>query len=135
MSWTIHLRTFQIGTPAGSDEGLRIAVTRRPPRGIPKTDWKRVGRFDVWMPAVAPSAELLERFHPQHAEDPVVWKKFLAAYEKELLGSADSRQTVALLAELAARMPISIGCFCADESHCHRSRLYQVIVKMAELDG
>lgn len=90
MSRTIHLKTFQIGTPASKADGLRIAVTRRPPRGIPKADWKRVGRFDVWLPAVAPSAELLERFHPQQVEDPAVWKKFLAAYEKELLGSADT---------------------------------------------
>jgi len=128
----LQLGTFQIGSPALNNDGLRIAVTRRPPRGIPKADWKRVGCFDVWLPVVAPSTELLERFQPQHVKDPGIWNKFLAAYEKELLGSADTRQTVVLIATLAARMPVSIGCFCADESHCHRSRLYELIVRSAE---
>ncbi len=132
MSRIIHLTTFQIGTPAGSDGALRIAVTRRPPRGIPKADWKRVGCFDVWLPAVAPSADLLERFHPQGLTDPALWKKFLAAYEKELLATAESRQTVALLAELTTRIPVEIGCFCEQESHCHRSRLHDMILKMAK---
>jgi uncharacterized protein YeaO (DUF488 family) len=127
----IQLSTFQIGTPA-LEEGLRIAVTRRPPRGIPKADWKRVGCFDIWLPVVAPSAELLERFQPQQVKDPRLWKKFLGAYEKELLGSADTRQTIALIAALAARLPVSIGCFCADESRCHRSRLYELIVRAAD---
>ena len=132
MNRIVHLTTFQIGTPAGSDEALRIAVTRRPPRGIPKAEWKRVGCFDVWLPAVAPSADLLERFHPHGLTDPALWEKFLAAYEKEVLATAESRQTVALLAELATRIPVEIGCFCEQESHCHRSRLHDMILKMAK---
>jgi len=132
MTNPVHLATFRIGTPTTNPQAFRIAVTRRPPRGIPKADWKRLGCFDVWFPSIAPSAELIDRFHPQHESDPVVWKKFLAAYEKELLANAESRQTVALLAELATRIPIEIGCFCEQESHCHRSRLHEVIRKAAE---
>ena len=129
MSLPIRLSTFQIGTPARPEEGLRVAVTRRPPRGIPRANWKSIGQFDVWFPALAPSAELLARFHPQRETDPGLWQKFLQAYEKELLATAESRQTLALLAELAARTPISIGCFCQDESHCHRSRLRDVLLR------
>ena len=129
MSQTIQLGTFQIGTPAHPADGLRIAVTRHPPRGIPKSDWKRVGHFDVWFPALAPSAELLERFHPQHDTDPKIWKQFLNAYEKQLLANSESRQTLALIREVAARMPVSVGCFCADESHCHRSRLREMLLR------
>jgi uncharacterized protein YeaO (DUF488 family) len=129
MPKSIQLGTFQIGTPMHPDDGLRIAVTRRPPRGIPKSAWKSVGQFDVWFPALAPSAELLERFHPQRESDPKLWKRFLGAYEKELLSSAESRQTLALIQEIAARMPVSIGCFCADESRCHRSRLREVLLR------
>ncbi|MGB8261758.1 MAG: DUF488 family protein [Terracidiphilus sp.] len=134
MSATLHLTTFQIGTEPRTGEGLRIAVTRRPPRGVPKADWLRICRFDVWLPAVAPSAELLARFAPQQIDNPREWKRFLNAYQKELLASADTRQTVALLATLARHTPISIGCFCADESHCHRARLYEVIVAMASAE-
>ena len=135
MSGEIQLKTFRIGTMVEGETGLRVAVTRWPPRGIPKAEWKRVSGFDVWLPAVAPSAELIERFHPQQETDPAKWKKFLAAYEKEVLGTAESRQTVALLAELARRMPVKIGCFCEDERHCHRSRLFELIRRMADGDS
>jgi uncharacterized protein YeaO (DUF488 family) len=130
MQKSIRLGTFQIGTPARPEDGLRIAVTRRPQRGVPKADRERVGRFDVWFPALAPSAELLERFHPQGETDPVRWSKFLNAYEKELLATAESRQALELVAEIATRMPVSIGCFCADESRCHRSRLREMLLRI-----
>ncbi len=132
MSKTIRLKTFQIGTPASPGEGLRIAVTRRPPRGVPKSDWKRVGCFDVWFPVLAPSLALLARHKKLDFEDASVRKAFFSSYERELLASAESRQAAALIAEIAARTPVSIGCFCADESRCHRSRLYKVIMSLAE---
>ncbi|MDR3750888.1 MAG: DUF488 family protein [Terracidiphilus sp.] len=131
MSKPIRLQTFQIGTPVRHGEGLRIAVTRRPPRGVAKVDWKRIGRFDVWLPALAPSPELVAKLQSTGPEEASVRKTILDKYEKELMGSAESRQTVALIAEIAARMPVSIGCFCANESHCHRSRLYAVIMGLA----
>src|SRR5689334_20477613 len=104
----LQLSTFQIGTARQAHEGMRIAVTRRPQRGIRSADLARVGHFDVWMPALAPSLELLERFDPLRITDPKLFKRFLDAYEKELLGHADTRQTVALVAEIATRIPISI---------------------------
>ena len=55
-------------------------------------------------------------------------------YEKDLLGHADTRQTVEFVAEIASRMPIAIGCFCADESRCHRSRLYKILQDHAPAD-
>lgn len=133
MSKTVRLSTFQIGSPARPGEGLRIAVTRRPPRGVPKAEWKRLGWFDVWMPAVAPSLELLARFHPQGIKDDALWQKFLDAYEKELEANAEKRQTVELIAQVAARIPVSIGCFCGDETHCHRSRLREVLLRTSAL--
>jgi uncharacterized protein YeaO (DUF488 family) len=98
---------------------------------LPRADWKRAGCFDVWLPAVAPSPELVAKILHLAADDTAARKALFDKYERELLGSAESRQTVALLAEMAARMPVSIGCFCADESRCHRSRLYQVILKQS----
>ncbi|MGA3264197.1 MAG: DUF488 family protein [Terracidiphilus sp.] len=87
MSKPIRLKTFQIGTPARTGEGLRIAVTRRPPRGVPKSDLKRVGRFDVWFPALAPSLALLARHKKLDFEDASVRKAFFDRYEKELHSS------------------------------------------------
>ena len=132
MQKSIRLGTFQIGTPMRPEDGLRIAVTRRPQRGVPKADRERVGHFDVWFPTLAPSAELLARFHPQGETDPARWNKFLDAYEKELLATAESRQALALIAEIATRMPVSVGCFCADESHCHRSRLREILLRQRQ---
>ena len=134
MKTTLKLSTFQIGAPAKRGQGLRIGVTRRPPRGVPKAHWTHDGYFDVWLPALAPSAKLLARFKKRHArgfDDPAVREAFFDSYERELLSSAEGRQLVEFLAHIAVRTPISIGCFCADESRCHRSRLYKLILRHA----
>lgn len=127
------LSTFQIGSPPKRGEGLRIGVTRYPPFKVPKTRWASDGYFDVWFPALAPSARLLTRFRTK-LEDPAIRKRFFESYERELLATAESRQNVEFLAQIATRTPISIGCYCEDESRCHRSRLYKIVQKhMKEL--
>ena len=131
---SLKLSTFQIGTPAKRNQGLRIGATRLPPRGIPKSRWKRDGYFDAWLPAIAPSRNLLKWIRQRDINDPEVRRAFFARYERELLGNVEGRQTLQLLAEIANRMPVSIGCFCADESRCHRSHLYQLIIRAAKDD-
>lgn len=118
--------TFRIGDPPRRGEGLRVGVTRRPPRGVARARWQADGYFDVWFPAIAPSQELLTRFKPSTLGDPAVFRRFAAAYGREL-EKPEARQTVELLAALAARTPIAIGCFCDDESQCHRSVLKAAI--------
>lgn len=127
----LKLRTFQIGTPARRGDGLRIGTTRRPPRGVPRARWQKDGYFDVWFPVVAPSHALLRRVRPRNTDEPAALQRIFDAYERELLANAESRQAVVLLAELAKRTPISIGCFCPDEHRCHRSRLKQIIERAA----
>lgn len=117
------VRTFRIGDSPKPGEGLRLGVTRRPPRGVPKARWVSEGLFDAWFPVLAPSLKLLGRVKTIDAEDPKAWKKFFDSYERELLADAEKRQTLETLAAIARCTPISIGCFCADESRCHRSRL------------
>jgi uncharacterized protein YeaO (DUF488 family) len=131
MARELKLSTFRIGDPAKPGQGLRVGATRRPPRGVPKSRWVADGYFDVWLPALAPSAKLLGEIKKYDLENPAQRKKFFDHYERELLGSAESRQTVEFMAEVAARMPISIGCFCEDEARCHRSRLYKIIREYA----
>ena len=123
----LQLSTFQIGTPAQPGQGLRIGTTRRPPRGVPKKRWVSDGLFDIWLPALAPSAEQLADLKKYDLDNPAHRKKFFDRYERELLAHADTRQTVDFVAEIATRMPIAIGCFCEDESRCHRSRLYKIL--------
>ena len=127
MTQRLRISTFQIGTPAEPAQGLRIGATRRPPRGVPRERWAADGYFDVWLPALAPSATLLAELKHYDLEDPAQRNKFFDRYEKELLGHADTRQTVEFVAQIAARMPVAIGCFCEDETHCHRSRLYKIL--------
>ena len=130
MNSKLKLSTFQIGTRAKARQGLRIGATRRPPRGVPKSRWTTDGYFDVWLPVVAPSQKLIAR-HKEHLDDPAQRRAFFDAYERELLSSSSGRQTVQLLAQIAKRTPISIGCYCADESRCHRSRLYKLLKRAA----
>jgi len=127
MKKTLRLSTFQIGAPRRRGQGLRIGTTRRPPRGVPKSRWTQDGYFDVWLPVLAPSLKLLGRFKGRDWDDPVVRKSFFDSYERELLSSAVGRQAVEFIARVAERTPLSIGCFCGDESRCHRSRLFKII--------
>src|SRR4051812_3714813 len=126
MAPKLKLRTFRIGEPARRGEGLRIGTTRRPPRGVPKSRWQADGYFDVWLPTVAPSLALLRRFRKLVTDPGSSLEPFLGAYERER-GRSDARQTIALLAALAECTPVAIGCYCADETRCHRSRLKRLI--------
>ena len=127
----LKLSTFRIGGPVKRAEGLRIGTTRLPPRGVPKSQWQSGGYFDIWLPSVAPSKELFSWIKHRDINDPKTRRAYFARYERELLGKAESRQTLHLLAEVAKRTAISVGCFCADESRCHRSRLRSMIEKIA----
>jgi uncharacterized protein YeaO (DUF488 family) len=130
MATRLHLATFQIGGASKRRQGLRIGATRRPPRGVSRERWQREGFFDVWLPVVAPSADLLRRIHAGDIDDPDARRRFFAAYEREM-AQTEPRQVIELLARLAERTPIAIGCFCADESRCHRSRLRALIERAA----
>ncbi len=120
------VRTFRIGDPPRRADGLRIGTVRRPPRGVHKQDWTRQGYFDVWLPTVAPSRALLARLATWDPDRDVTWIRFAAAYERELK-RPDARHQIELLAVVACRTRISLGCYCQDESRCHRSTLARIV--------
>lgn len=123
----LKLHTYQLGTPRRRGEGLRVGVVRHLPRGVRKQDYVRLDFFDVWFPNVAPSAELLRWLH----EKPETrWTRFVERYTREMK-QPNSSHAIKLLAEMAKRTPISIGCFCSEESHCHRSILRKLIRQAA----
>jgi uncharacterized protein YeaO (DUF488 family) len=120
-----RLRTFRAGSARPRSEGLRIGTVRFLPRGVPKKDYARLDYFDVWLPLLAPSRDLIRRARPGEWSDDS-WRKFAAAYRREM-SATDARQAIRLLARLAERTPIAIGCYCDDESRCHRSVLRELI--------
>lgn len=126
----LRITTFRIGDPPRRGEGLRIGTTRRPPRGVPRSRWTRDGYFDVWLPIVAPSLELLRRARERDFDDAAVRRAFFRAYRREL-ESPQVRQAVELLARVAARTPIAVGCFCEDPRRCHRTVLVNAIKEAA----
>lgn len=125
----LNLSTFQIGTPAKPEQGLRIGATRRPPRGVPKDRWVADGYFDVWLPTLAPEAKLVSQILELDPTKTAAREKLFDRYERQLLSEVTGRQTVELIAKIAQRTAVSIGCFCEDESRCHR--LYKIIQQHA----
>ena len=119
-----RVHTARAGSPRQRGEGLRIGTVRFLPRGVSKKDYARKNYFDVWLPSLAPSRQLLSRF--LKAGMPVA--TFFRQYRTEMEGT-EPRQVIRLLAEIAKRTPISICCYCEDERRCHRSVLIELIRK------
>jgi len=116
----------RLGTERISGEGLRIGAVRYPPRGVKKSDYSSGNWFDVWYSNLAPTAELI-RFGKK-ADTEAKWKAFLRKYRAEMSTPENSR-TLDLLAALSQKTNFSIGCYCADESRCHRSVLRLLLIK------
>ena len=126
------LGTFQIGTPRKTGEGLRVGAVRFLPRGVKKEDYARLDYFDVWFPLLAPSSELLKSLkRRQWPSEKVRFSSLRSRYVAEMK-KTDARQAIKLLAELARSTPLSIGCYCENESACHRSILRELIEEAAD---
>ncbi len=118
------IRVVRLGTPRAAGEGLRIGTVRRPPRGVPKEEFSSQNWYDVWFPNLAPSVETMKI--ALAARTPAEWAKFVKRYRAEMAIPEHSR-ALDLLAALSHQCNFSIGCYCEDESHCHRSILRQLL--------
>jgi uncharacterized protein YeaO (DUF488 family) len=123
----MSFRVVRLGTPRHPNEGLRIGTVRRPPRGVKKQDYAKRDYFDVWLPELAPSAPLVKYALSQQLT-PERWASYSKRYRTEMKKPAAAR-LLALLAALSRHIDFSIGCYCEDESHCHRSLLKQLLVE------
>jgi len=123
----MSLRVVRLGTPRHANEGLRIGTVRRPPRGVKKQDYAKRDYFDVWLPELAPSAPLV-KYALSEPFTPKRWASYSKRYRAEMKKPAAER-LLALLAALSRHTDFAIGCYCADESHCHRSLLKQLLVE------
>jgi len=120
------LRIVRLGTPRAPGEGLRIGTVRRPPRGVPKAQFAAQDWYDVWYPNLAPSAETMKL--GQEAQNPAQWTAFTRQYKREM-AQADASRSLDLLAVLSHQAALSVGCYCEDESHCHRSLLRALLAE------
>jgi uncharacterized protein YeaO (DUF488 family) len=118
------IRVVRLGSPRTPGEGLRLGTVRRPPRGVPKSEFASRDFYDVWLPELAPSEMLLKAALRVHDERG--WRKFVQRYRAEMK-RPPAAHLLDLLAGLSRHAAFSVGCYCADEAHCHRSVLRLVL--------
>ena len=114
------IRIVRLGSPRAAGEGLRLGTVRRPPRGVPKSEHAARDFYDVWVPELAPSEALVKE--AQRASDERTWRSFVTRYRTEMK-RPEAARLLGLLAALSRQTNFSVGCYCADESRCHRSVL------------
>lgn len=119
------VRIVRLGSERVAGEGLRIGTVRRPPRGVPKSAFASRNFYDVWFPNLAPSEDLVKR--AQRAGTEREWRAFARRYRAEM-SRPEARRTLDLLAALSHHANFSVGCYCEDESRCHRSLLRELLV-------
>ncbi|MDK9704375.1 MAG: DUF488 family protein [Sulfuritalea sp.] len=120
----MSVRVVRLGSPRLPDEGPRLGTVRRPPRGVPKAEFASGNWYDLWYPLLAPSAATVKL--GQQAETPAQWASFARKYLAEM-SAPDASRTIDLLALLSHHANFSVGCYCEDESHCHRSVLRSLL--------
>lgn len=120
------IRVVRLGSPRSAREGLRLGTVRRPPRGVPKAEFASRDFYDVWLPDLAPSEALLKQ--APGATDERAWKAFSRRYLAEMK-RPEAVRLLDLLAALSRGTHLAVGCYCADESHCHRTLLKELLRK------
>jgi len=120
----MSIRVVRLGSDREKSEGLRVGTVRRPPRGVRKERLSAENWYDVWLPQLAPSAELVKE--AQSASTDAAWNAFKRKYRAEM-ATPDNARLLAFLAAASHQMDFAVGCYCADEDHCHRSILRELL--------
>lgn len=120
------VRIVRLGSQRVEGEGTRIGTVRRPPRGVPKAEFASQNCYDVWFPNLAPSVETMKL--GQEAKTSAQWAAFIKRYRAEMATSENSH-AIELLAVLSRQCNFSVGCYCKDEAHCHRSVLRELLAE------
>jgi uncharacterized protein YeaO (DUF488 family) len=119
------VRIVRLGTARARGEGIRIGTVRRPPRGVPKARFSSDNWYDVWFPNLAPSVDTMKI--ALKADTAAQWNAFVRKYRSEM-AQPHAQHDIALLAALSHSTNFSVGCYCEDESRCHRSVLRQLLL-------
>jgi uncharacterized protein YeaO (DUF488 family) len=120
------VRIVRLGSERGRGEGLRIGTVRRPPRGVRKSEYASRNFYDVWLPTLAPSAEAVKI--GLGATTASEWARFARRYRREM-AAPECRAALDLLAALSHQTDFAVGCYCEDESRCHRSILRALLAE------
>jgi uncharacterized protein YeaO (DUF488 family) len=124
------IRVVRLGSERTEGEGTRIGTVRRPPRGVPKAEFASGNWYDVWYPNLAPSVETMKL--GQEARTPAQWLGFTRKYRAEM-ATPDHSRSIELLAKLSHLSHFSVGCYCEQESHCHRAILRELLLEKGAL--
>jgi len=119
------IHVVRLGDPRSAGEGLRLGTVRRPPRGVRKEDFARKNYYDLWLPDLAPSAELLSFAMAEPFTD-ARWTKFAKDYRREMK-EPEKERLLQLLAALSQQTDFAVGCYCENEDRCHRSLLRELL--------
>jgi uncharacterized protein YeaO (DUF488 family) len=122
----VPIRIVRLGTPRARNEGVRLGTVRRPPRGVRKDDYARENWYDVWLPDLSPSAELVKA--AQAGSSAREWAAFVRRFRAELAEPGKTR-LLGVLAALSHDTNFSVGCYCEDETRCHRSVLREILAE------
>jgi len=120
------VRVVRLGSPRIEGEGIRIGTVRRPPRGVPKAEFAAKNWYDVWFPNLAPSLATMKLAHA--AKTPADWAAFSKKYRAEM-ATPENSHALELLAVLSRQSNFSVGCYCENEAHCHRSVLRELLAE------
>lgn len=122
------IRIVRLGSTRAENEGVRVGTVRRPPRGVPKSDYSKKDIYDVWLPTLAPSEALVKQALGIASADDRSWKQFVRRYRTEMKEPA-ARHLLDTLAALSHESNFSVGCYCEDERRCHRSVLRELLIE------
>jgi uncharacterized protein YeaO (DUF488 family) len=122
----LPIAVVRLGSPRKRGQGLRLGTVRRPPRGVAKKDFAKLDYYDIWLPILAPSQELVS--FALRSEDARSWKVFERKFRAEM-NHPDASRTLDLLAALSHQTNLSLGCYCEDEGRCHRSVLRRLLTE------
>ena len=120
----IHI--VRLGTPRLRGEGVRLGTVRRPPRGVRKSDYAALDYYDVWLPELAPPADMVSWALSEPWTDKR-WATYARRYRAQMSTPA-ARHLIELLASMSKQTNLSVGCYCEDESRCHRSVLRELLI-------
>jgi uncharacterized protein YeaO (DUF488 family) len=120
------IRIVRLGSPREAGEGLRIGTVRRPPRGVPKSEFAKRDYYDVWLPNLSPSQELMKE--GKTASDEKSWASFKKRFRSRV-NKGETGKVLDLLAALSHQTNFSLGCYCEDENRCHRSVLRELLLE------
>jgi uncharacterized protein YeaO (DUF488 family) len=94
---------------------------------VKKQDYAKRDYFDLWLPELAPSAPLV-KYALSQPFTPKRWAIYSRRYRAEMKKPVSAR-LLKLLAALSKQTDLSIGCYCAEESRCHRSLLKDLLLE------